>query len=268
MSDMVVKETVSVNGIEMYFEARGDGEPLLLLHGFTGSGADWKLIYPKPPKGYRCIIPDLRGHGNSTNPSGQFTHRQVAYDMFALLDYLSVGPFTAIGISAGGQVLLHMATQQPDRANSIVLVSAAHYFPSQARKVMAQFSLDRLTEQEWKGMRQRHKHGDEQIRDLYRLGRAFAESYDDMNLTSADLNVISAQTLIVHGDRDSFYPIDIAVELYRSIPRAALWIIPESGHVPIFGTQAEHFAKTATAFLRHGKRRERSHQFRSQESII
>jgi pimeloyl-ACP methyl ester carboxylesterase len=249
MGDLYVNKIISVREMEMYFEARGDGQPLILLHGFTGSGVDWQLIFPTPLKGYRCIIPDLRGHGNSTNPTGQFTHREVAYDVFALLDYLGIGSFRAIGMSTGGMVLLHMATQQPDRVVSMVLVSAAPYFPQQARKVMAQFSADRLTEQEWKVMRQRHKHGDEQIRELYRLGNGFKDSYDDMNFTSPDLNLITAQTLIVHGDRDPFYPIEIAVELYRSIPRSALWIVPNGSHVPIFGKHAEHFAETAIAFL-------------------
>jgi pimeloyl-ACP methyl ester carboxylesterase len=61
----------SIHGIEMYCRERGEGEPLLLLHGFTGSGADWELIFPEPPAGWRLIAPDLCGHGRSTNPAGR-----------------------------------------------------------------------------------------------------------------------------------------------------------------------------------------------------
>ena len=64
-------------------------------------------------RGYRLIIPDLRGHGRSTNPSGLFTHRQCAEDLFALLDQLEILRFKAVGISAGGNTLLHMATARP-----------------------------------------------------------------------------------------------------------------------------------------------------------
>ena len=117
---------------------------------------------------------------------------------------------------------------------------------------MAQFSADRLTDQEWKVMRHRHKHGDEQIQELYRLGNGFKDSNDDMNFTSPYLNLITAQSLIVHGDRDPFYPIEISLELFRSIRRSALWIVPNGSHVPIFGKQAEHFAETAIAFLTEG----------------
>jgi pimeloyl-ACP methyl ester carboxylesterase len=68
-----------INDIEMYYEVRGDGEPLLLLHGGGGIGANWDLIFEAPPAGYRLIIPDLRGHGRSTNPAPGFTFRQLAH---------------------------------------------------------------------------------------------------------------------------------------------------------------------------------------------
>src|SRR5436305_3570862 len=68
-----------VNGIEMYYETRGEGEPLVLLHGGGGVGANWDLIFKVPPQGYQLIIPDLRGHGRSTNPLPGFTFRQFRY---------------------------------------------------------------------------------------------------------------------------------------------------------------------------------------------
>jgi len=82
--------TIHVNGFDMYFEDRGAGEPLLLLHGGMGIGADWLHVFPEDPDEYRVIVPDLRGHGRSTNPSGAFTFHQCAQDVLALLDYLGV----------------------------------------------------------------------------------------------------------------------------------------------------------------------------------
>src|SRR5271169_1659078 len=121
-------QTRSINGIELYFETYGEGEPLLLLHGFMGSGADWGQVFKIPPDGYRSIFPDLRGHGRSTNPSGAFTFRQSAADVLALLDGLNIGQCKAIGVSGGAQTLLHMATEQPGRIDAMVLVSGGHYF--------------------------------------------------------------------------------------------------------------------------------------------
>src|SRR5437762_7442895 len=107
--------TTDVNGFQMYYEERGEGEPLLLLHGFTGIGADWRHVFPSDPGGCRVIVPDLRGHGRSTNPSNAFTFRQSASDVLALLDRLGVSRVKAIGMSAGAKTLLHMATKQPGR---------------------------------------------------------------------------------------------------------------------------------------------------------
>lgn len=242
--------TLQVNGIEMFFEIHGEGEPLVLLHGFTGTGSNWNLIFPDPPEGYRLIIPDLRGHGRSTNPAGMFTHRQSALDVLALLDELEIGRFQAIGMSAGAKTLLHIATWQPDRVDAMVLVSATPYFPEQARAIMRQMTPESRTEEDWTLMRQWHVHGDEQIRALWAQGNAFKDSYDDMNFTPPYLSTISARTLIVHGDRDPLYPVHLALEMFQAIPRSHLWIIPNGGHGPIFGDMAPRFAETALAFLR------------------
>ena len=76
---------VEINGLELNYEMAGDGEPLLWLHGFMGAGPDWKYIFKEPPAGFRLIAPDLRGHGASTNPSGEFSFRQAADDVAGLL---------------------------------------------------------------------------------------------------------------------------------------------------------------------------------------
>ncbi len=77
---------VDVNGLQLFYRDTGEGEPLLLLHGFTGCGDDWQHVFAKPIEGYRVIAPDLRGHGRSTNPGGTFLFKDVARDIFALLD--------------------------------------------------------------------------------------------------------------------------------------------------------------------------------------
>src|SRR5437867_6036818 len=110
MNTSAAGQTAPINGMEMHYEIHGHGDPLVLLHGFTGAGADWQYIFTDPPAGYRLIIPDLRGHGRSTNPSMEFTHRQAAIDVVALLDQLDIERCQAIGMSAGGKTLLHIAT--------------------------------------------------------------------------------------------------------------------------------------------------------------
>jgi pimeloyl-ACP methyl ester carboxylesterase len=249
-------QTRSINGMEMYCEIRGQGQPLLFLSGFTGLGADWDFIFMDPVDSFQLILPDPRGHGRSTNPSGLFTFRQSALDVIELLDQLGIASFMAIGLSGGAKTLLHIATQQPDRVEAMVLVSATPYFPEPARAIMRQTTLESHSEEEWAMMRRRHIHGDDQIRALWQQANAFANSYDDVNFTPPLLSTIKARTLIVHGDRDPLYPAGLALEMYASIPRSYLWIVPDGGHGPIFAAASAAFVNTALPFLR----REWEHQ--------
>jgi len=241
--------TIDVNGFTLHYETRGSGDPLLLLHGGMGIGGDWLRIFPTEPPGFQLIIPDLRGHGRSTNPSRQFTFAQLARDAFALLDHLGVAHVKAIGVSAGAKTLLHMATEQPDRVEAMVLASATPRFPPQVRPMMAGMTADSLSESEWIALRQRHVHGDDQIRMLYDMVRGFATSYDDMAFTASTLATIAARTLIVHGDRDPLYPVEMAMELYRGIPRSALWVIPHGDHGSVWAARASEFASVSLAHV-------------------
>jgi pimeloyl-ACP methyl ester carboxylesterase len=244
-----VRQTESINGVDLYFEVHGAGEPLLLLHGFSGCSQDWSMLIPQWADQFQLIIPDLRGHGRSSNPSATFRFSDAAADIVALLDYLGAGAVKGLGISGGGNVLLHVATRQPARVAAMVLVSATSYFPSQARAIMRQYP-DQITAADREVFRRRHPGGDPQIDALLGYTRAFADSYDDMNFTSPYLSTISARTLIVQGDRDPFYPVEISVEMARAIPNSSLWIVPGAGHGPVGGERWPEFLRTAFAFLR------------------
>jgi pimeloyl-ACP methyl ester carboxylesterase len=247
--------TVSIHGIRMYYERHGQGEPLLLLHGFTGASGDWASFIDAWRGEYELIVPDLRGHGRSTNPSGEYTHRQAALDLLALLDRLGIASVKAIGVSGGGNALLHMATLKPARVEAMVLVSAASYYAESAREFMRQYMVETRNDEAWRIMRQRHRHGDDQIRELWAQVRGFKDSYDDMSFTPPHLATISAETLIVCGDRDPLVPAALALEMHAAIPSSCLWIVPHAGHGPIAGEMKGRFVETATAFLRGEWRR-------------
>lgn len=237
-----------LNGVQLYFEIYGVGEPLLLLHGFGGCGQDWLPLTSEWREQFQLIVPDLRGHGRSSPLSKPFRHDDAASDMLVLLDHLNITSFKGLGISGGGNVLLHLATRQPGRVKAMVLVSATSYFPAQARPIMRQYP-NSLTEQDWEMMRRRHPGGDDQIKAILASTQAFAESYDDMNFTPPFLATIRARTLIVQGDRDPFYPVEISLEMAKAIPQSSLWIIPGGGHGPIGGERWTEFVRTASVFL-------------------
>ncbi len=240
----------AVNGVDLNYETAGEGTPLLWLHGFMGAGSDWRYIFNEPPAGFRLIAPDLRGHGASTNPSGEFTFRQAASDVLALLDQLRIDRLRAIGVSGGGLTLLHIATLRPSVVDAMVLVSAPPYFPAQARAIQRQASEAMFGRAELDLMLKRHVGGREQLQQLLAHARGLADSYADVNFTPSLLGTITADTLIVFGDRDPLYPVSLAFELHSAIPKSHLWVVPNGGHGPVFGDRAPRFAETALSFLR------------------
>ena len=230
----------------------GTGEPLLLLHGGGGAGVNWKLVFgfDDPPADYRLIVPDLRGHGRSTNPSGRVTFRQLAEDVIALLDHMAIDQACMIGVSMGAKTLLHVATRHAHRVRRMILVSAAPYFPESTRAAMRRAAAATKTEGDWELMRRWHPRGDSQIIALWNMAAAFADDYEDLSFTPPRLGTITAPTLIVHGDRDWLYPTSLAIDLHTGIADSHLWIVPDAGHGPIFGAMARPFAETALSFLR------------------
>ena len=242
-----------VNGFELYYEVHGAGAPLLLLHGFTQAGVAWQPYLPAFTGSYRVIVPDLRGHGRSTNPSGKFTHRQSAEDVAALLDHLDIDRCCALGFSTGGMTLLHLATRRPERIERMIVISSTSYYPEQARAIMRDLDPDRLRDEANDELRKIHHRGEEQVYALRRQFHEFKDSYEDMNFTGPLLATIQAPTLIVHGDRDDFFEVGIPVEMYRAIPDSYLWIVPNGGHGllrELSRDDAGSFRRAALAFLR------------------
>lgn len=241
--------TVQINNIEMYYEEYGVGKPLVLLHGFGGCTQNWHPFIDRLSERHRLIVVDLRGHGYSTNSEKKFTHRQSARDVFVLLDALQIVRFSAMGVSSGGMTLLHMATSQPTRIESMVLISATSHFTDEARAVFRRAaSFDNMPQEVQEMYRRCAAHGDEQVHQLATQFHNFHNSYDDMDFTAARLSTIEARTLIVHGDRDRLFPVEIPVNLYHAIPDAALWIIPGGDHFIIYDS-AVPFTSTALRFL-------------------
>ena len=237
-----------VHGQQLYFEVHGTGEPLLLLHGFSGSSQDWVPSLAQWGTKFQLILPDLRGHGRSGILTKPFRHDDAATDILALLDHLGIRACKGAGISAGGNVLLHMATKQPDRITAMVLVSATPHFPARARAIMSQYA-DNLPPEQWELLRRRHPGGDEQIKAILASTKSFATSYDDLNFTPALLSTIKARTFIIQGDRDPLYPVELSVEMAKTIPNSRFWIVPNAGHGPVIGTRWPEFIQAASAFL-------------------
>ena len=230
---------VEANGAKIHYVTYGEGEPILLLHNFTASHKMWIPWLKGFPQNYQYIIPDLRAHGLTSNPSEVFRHKESAMDMYELMDALGVKTFKALGTSSGSMTLIHMATMDTKRIESMILIGTTTYFPEACRSIGQNAYFDSI-HSGWRNEIIYHQSGgEEQAKDLLRLFRELNTTYDDMNFTAPYLSTIACPTLIIHGDRDRFFPIDIPVDAYKSIPNAYLWVIPNGSHLPFVHSKTD-----------------------------
>src|ERR1700733_7647377 len=119
----------------IHYLIRGQGEPLLLIHGLGGSGADWALQVVELEKRFLVIVPDLPGSGRSPPPRDEYTIEGFAAALWSLLDHLGISRTNIIGFSMGGAVALEMAARRPSHVPRLGLInSLATYRPDDWHK--------------------------------------------------------------------------------------------------------------------------------------
>jgi pimeloyl-ACP methyl ester carboxylesterase len=242
----------TLDGVELYYRTGGSGPHLLLLHGFTQSGRKWDPFLDELGKHYTVIVPDLPGHGRSSAFRGLFTFRDTARLMFALCDGLGVERVRGIGHSAGATILMLMGVQKPERVEAVVLVGGPHRSTPQALEQVRNVSWESRGEEHHELWKRQHPGGEPQIRAILAQFRKQADDTADWHLSPEHLATIQARTLVVLGDRDWAFPVEFAVEMYRAIPDAALWIVPGQGHGAGMGESPETFLQVVTDYLAQG----------------
>ncbi|MCA9665755.1 MAG: alpha/beta hydrolase, partial [Myxococcales bacterium] len=153
------------------------------------------------------------------------------------------------GLSLGGNTLLHAAAQQPERFSALVLVSTTLEYDERARAIMRQMRFDALPEVEQQRMRAVHGGGEAQIDALIAAVRSMPDDPAGATLADADLSRIAAPALVVYGDRDPLYPLEMALRQARGLPRGELWVVPAEAHLPVFGAWRPTFEAQALAFI-------------------
>lgn len=118
---------LTVNGLGYNVEAGGAGEPLVLLHGFTGSAANWRELAAAWAARFQTIAPDLPGHGGTEAPAdpARYAMAHCVADLAGLLDQLDLSAVHVLGYSLGGRVALHFAAAHPERVRALILESAS-----------------------------------------------------------------------------------------------------------------------------------------------
>ena len=117
-------QRVAVDGVELFVQCYGEGPPLLLVHGLGSSGDDWAFQIGPLAKGFRLIVPDLRGCGRSGVPADGYAIAQFAADLWGLVDRARLDRIAVAGFSMGGAVALEMALQRPGAVERLVLINS------------------------------------------------------------------------------------------------------------------------------------------------
>lgn len=126
--------TISVQGRPYFYQERGEGQPLLLFHGFPFTGDSFRPQLDAPPKGVRLIVPDHRGFGQSALVPGVATMEAMAEDGLALLDALKIPSAFVGGVSMGGYVAIALTRLDPGRVRGLLLLDTQSLADDEAGK--------------------------------------------------------------------------------------------------------------------------------------
>lgn len=236
------------------YDERGDGPPLVMLHGATSAGReDFAAQIPALSRSFRLLLPDARGHATTRwDASEGFPHERLVDDLAAFVDALGLGRFHLLGFSMGGLTALWYASRHPERTLSLV---AAGISPqreprsSVARRLMDPERIERR-DPAW-AARLAHRHDPWQGAGAWRtlLAAIAGDVGREPPLEPRDLRRITAPTLVAVGDRDPFAPVDHGWGLMRQLPDARLLVAPLCGH-EIMAQRAALFNDALLAFYR------------------
>jgi pimeloyl-ACP methyl ester carboxylesterase len=257
--------TVSLDSAQIYYQEAGSGYPLLMLHGLGSSGADWWFQTPAFAPYYRAILPDLRGHKQSSAVHSPISIGTLAADTAQLLEALGIKRAHVLGLSLGGTVAQLLAIHFPAKVNKLILVNTfARLRPTSlreaytlARRMVVSKYLPPKTTARVVARDLFPKPEQAALRDevVSRVGVNDVSSYrhlvDALRRfdSRAQLDQIAAATLLITGERDAVVPRSCQQQLARGIRRARWQILRDSGHAtPV--DQPEEFNRVVLEFLK------------------
>lgn len=265
-----------VGDVNIYYEAHGKGEALVLIMGYGGSSAWWFWQVPVFSRQFRVIAFDNRGTGQSDKPDMPYTMEMMAADVAGLLESIGVGAAHIFGVSMGGMIAQHFALHYPEKVISLVLgctmCGGPHSIIPDTEAMSALFDMERL----------QSLTPEEMMRDL--LPFLFSQEFIDSNRVFFDqfiaktteyvtplhsyvsqaaaigehdtyerLPEIKVPTLVIAGDADRLIPVENSRLLASRIPKTELVILKNMGHG--FWVEAEAEAnKVVLDFLRRHRR--------------
>ena len=212
----------------MWYDERGGGEPLVLLHGGAVDSRFFAASIDLLADRFRVFAPDARGHGRTPDVEGPFTHAALARDAIAFLETVAGRPAHLVGHGEGASVAMHVGLRRPDLVNQLVVIGGDV-------------------------RRDDHVPGDSQNRvDIGAVVAAFGASYGEVSpdgeehyrvvvekdvemlaegptVMQSELGGITSRTLVMAGDDDAV-PLEHTLALYRGIADSELVVVPGTSH--------------------------------------
>lgn len=257
---------VRSDDIQLYYDAKGSGFPVVLVHPFTVHHEFWNPIAAKLSNRYRLLTPDLRAHGRSEVGQGPATMAKHADDVLHLLDAEEIKKAVLVGVSIGGYILFEFWRRHRERVSALVLSNT---------KAEADTDAARASRQ--KSIHESRLHGtkpflDEQIPNY--LGATTRRNRPDivdtvrrmMSTLTADglvaiqqgmierpdsvstLPNIDVKTLVITGEEDTLTPLPNAEVMQKRIPKTELAVIPRAGHYAAM-ENPEEYGRVLRTFL-------------------
>ena len=218
---------VVLDGIELYFERHGEsGEPLVLVHGFTGDVSDWRFQIEAFAPTHRLLVLDNRGHGRSPAPRDPSAYGidVMAADVEALAAHVGFDRYHLVGHSMGGGIAQEIALRRPHKLLSLTLHDTAYRFNHRPLQLPDNPPLLAPDRQQYV---------------MERMGRMSSDTLlgcwnalQQWGGTEERLPQLDARTLIICGERDSALIVDGSRRLADLIPGARLCVIEGAAHLP------------------------------------
>jgi 3-oxoadipate enol-lactonase len=250
--------------MNIVWDSRGVGQPLLLIHGLGYARWGWDPVVPGLAEHYRVLTFDNRGIGESDKPAGPYTAAEMAHDALQVLDEAGVERAFVLGASLGGMIAQELAVTAPERVEKLVLCCTTPGGPDAVP--MPERTVQLFTEapslEPAVALRRFVENGfgssppDGLVDDVYRRRMANppdptgwqSQAAAGMTFPGTAIESIEAPTLILHGTEDNVVDHRNAQLLADRIPGARVELFPGTGHL-FFWEQPEPFVRIVTEFL-------------------
>jgi 3-oxoadipate enol-lactonase len=247
----------SINGINMYYEVHGEGDPVIFVNGVFANTSSW--VYQKPAflKNYQVILYDMRGQGQTDHPEDKYSFDLHVEDQKALLDKLQINCAHHVGISYGAEVGLYFALKYPDLTKSLSICCGLTYLEPYQKYVTnlwrdACVSADpsvffhstvpfnfspafvNNNQSLFEEAKDRYKQFD------YPAFVRLIDSFLEIDITPEQLASIDIPSCIIGGEKDLIKPPNPYSQLmHEHIPESEYSVVLESGHVIIWEKPVE-----------------------------